>query len=26
MVQLFDLMPSAGASDEHMFFFLAVVD
>ena len=26
MVQFFDLMPSAGASDEHMFFFLAVVD
>lgn len=23
---LFDLMPSAGSSDEHMFFFLGVVD
>jgi ADP-ribose pyrophosphatase len=26
LVQLFDLMPSAGSSDEHMFFFLGVVD
>jgi ADP-ribose pyrophosphatase len=25
-VPLFDLMPSAGSSDEHMFFFLGVVD
>jgi ADP-ribose pyrophosphatase len=26
LVPLFDLMPSAGSSDEHMFFFLGVVD
>lgn len=26
LVPLFNLMPSAGSSDEHMFFFLAVVD
>ena len=26
LVPLFDLMPSAGSSDEHMFFFLALVD
>jgi ADP-ribose pyrophosphatase len=26
LVQLFDLMPSPGSSDEHMFFFLGVVD
>ena len=26
LVSLFDLMPSAGSSDEHMFFFLGVVD
>jgi ADP-ribose diphosphatase len=26
LVPLFELMPSAGASDEHMFFFLALVD
>lgn len=26
LVQLFDLMPSAGSSDEHMFFFLGIVD
>ena len=26
LVPLFNLMPSAGASDEHMFFFLGVVD
>jgi len=26
LVPLFDLMPSAGSSDEHMFFFIGVVD
>jgi ADP-ribose pyrophosphatase len=26
LVPLFELMPSAGATDEHMFFFLALVD
>jgi ADP-ribose pyrophosphatase len=26
LIPLFDLMPSAGSSDEHMFFFLAPVD
>ena len=26
LVPLFDLMPSPGSSDEHMFFFLGVVD
>jgi ADP-ribose pyrophosphatase len=26
LVPIFDLMPSAGSSDEHMFFFLGVVD
>lgn len=26
LVPLFDLMPSAGSSDEHMFFFLATID
>ena len=26
LVPIFDLMPSAGSSDEHMFFFLATVD
>jgi ADP-ribose pyrophosphatase len=26
LVPLFDLMPSGGSSDEHMFFFLGVVD
>jgi ADP-ribose pyrophosphatase len=26
LVPLFDLMPSAGATDEHMFYFLALVD
>jgi len=26
LVPLFDLMPSAGSSDEHMFFFLGVID
>jgi len=26
LVPLFDLMPSAGSSDEHMFFFLGLVD
>jgi ADP-ribose pyrophosphatase len=26
LVPIFDLMPSPGSSDEHMFFFLAVVD
>jgi ADP-ribose pyrophosphatase len=26
LVPLFDLMPSAGSSDEHMFFFLGTVD
>jgi ADP-ribose pyrophosphatase len=26
LVPLFDLMPSAGSSDEHMFFFLGIVD
>jgi ADP-ribose diphosphatase len=26
LVPIFELMPSAGSSDEHMFFFLAVVD
>ena len=26
LVPIFDLMPSAGSSDEHMFFFLALVD
>jgi ADP-ribose pyrophosphatase len=26
LVPLFNLMPSAGSSDEHMFFFLGVVD
>ena len=26
LAPLFDLMPSAGSSDEHMFFFLGVVD
>jgi ADP-ribose pyrophosphatase len=26
LVPLFDLMPSAGATDEHMFFFAALVD
>jgi ADP-ribose pyrophosphatase len=26
LVPIFNLMPSAGSSDEHMFFFLAVVD
>jgi ADP-ribose pyrophosphatase len=26
LLPLFDLMPSAGSSDEHMFFFLALVD
>jgi ADP-ribose pyrophosphatase len=26
LIPVFDLMPSAGSSDEHMFFFLAVVD
>jgi len=26
LVPIFDVMPSAGSSDEHMFFFLGVVD
>jgi ADP-ribose pyrophosphatase len=26
LVPIFDLMPSAGSSDEHMFFFLGLVD
>jgi ADP-ribose pyrophosphatase len=26
LIPIFDLMPSPGSSDEHMFFFLAVVD
>jgi ADP-ribose pyrophosphatase len=26
LVPLFDLMPSAGSSDEHMFFFLGILD
>jgi len=26
LVPIFELMPSAGSSDEHMFFFLALVD
>ena len=26
LVPIFDLMPSAGSSDEHMFFYLATVD
>lgn len=26
LVPIFDLLPSAGSSDEHMFFFLATVD